>query len=187
MSITYTSSSTEIWEDIPNYVGLYQVSNLGRIKSLDKIYYFGNTSSRRNSKEYIKALVLNSDGYHRVALQKDGIRKDYMVHVLVGMCFLANPFNYKEINHKDGIKINNVPENLEWCSRIHNIHHARDTGLWKPLTSEQHGRSKLVLNTQTGIYYDCITDAAKAHNMTRETLKSRLHGNVINNTNLILV
>lgn len=101
----------EIWRDIEGYEGLYQVSNMRRVKSL------GNEFSR---KEKILKPRKSKDGYLQLQLHKEGECKDYRVHRLVGQAFLENPEELPEINHKDEDKINNCVENLEWCSSKYN-------------------------------------------------------------------
>lgn len=101
----------EIWKDIDGFEGLYQVSNLGRVKSL------GNDKSRRE-----KILKLgNCHGYLQVNLCKNGKRKKLCVHRLVAQTFLQNPQNLPEVNHKDEDKTNNSVENLEWVSSKENV------------------------------------------------------------------
>ena len=106
----------EIWKDIEGYEGYYMVSNMGNVKSL------GNGKSRNSnySKERILKPSKNKDGYLYVFLYKDGKRKFYTVHQLVGNAFLSNPQGYKEVNHIDEDKTNNRADNLEWCSRVYN-------------------------------------------------------------------
>ena len=104
----------EIWEDIADYEGLYQVSSLGRVKSL------GNYKS---SKEKILKLRSDRKGYLRVDLCKEGKRKTYTVHRLVAQAFIPNLENKLEVNHKDEDKTNNKVENLEWVTRKENINH----------------------------------------------------------------
>ena len=97
----------EIWKDKKDYEGHYQVSNLGRVKSIK----FG--------KEIILKQKING-GYYSVNLSKNGIVKTYFVHRLVAEAFIPNPNNYKEVNHKDEDKSNNIVTNLEWCDRKYN-------------------------------------------------------------------
>ena len=104
----------EIWEDIADYEGLYQVSSLGRVKSL------GNYKS---SKEKILKPFSNKDGYLNVKLCKEGKRKQYLVHRLVAKAFIPNPENKLEVNHKDEDKTNNKVENLEWMTCKENINY----------------------------------------------------------------
>ena len=105
----------EIWKDIIGYEGLYQVSNLGRVKSLERY-------NRRNIKIPEKILVgcVNYKGYHKVLLCKDGRQKQYSVHRLVMNAFVPNPNNYPVVNHKDENKLNNNVDNLEWCTVAYN-------------------------------------------------------------------
>lgn len=109
---------TEIWKDVSNYEGLYQVSNLGNIKSLN----YGRTGEERLLKP-----VKNNDGYLLVTLCKNGKPKRYLVHRLVASAFLPNPNNLKEINHKDENSLNNRIENLEWCDRKYNCNYGTRT------------------------------------------------------------
>lgn len=105
----------EIFKDIEGYDGLYQVSDLGRVKSLN----YNHTG-----KEKILNNVKNGVGYLQVSLYINGIRKIHKVHRLVCKAFLPNPDNKKEINHKNGIKTDNRLENLEWSTRSENTKHA---------------------------------------------------------------
>ena len=105
-------STQEIWKDIPGYEGLYQVSNLGRIKSL--CY----KSNYRN--EIILKLRKKQNGYFQVVLYKNGKPKDFSVHKLVAKTFINNPNDYPIINHKDENKQNNKVDNLEWCTHSYN-------------------------------------------------------------------
>lgn len=113
----------EIWKDIEGYVGYYQVSNLGRVKSLKRI----NINSRTVHSRILKPSI--GWGYFHVVLSKDNVKESKRVHRLVGFAFIANPLNYDQINHKDGNKQNNHSENLEWCNSKQNINHALETGL----------------------------------------------------------
>lgn len=103
----------EIWKDIPGYEGLYQASNLGRIKSL-----------LFNKEKILKAWVQNT-GYLTVSLNN----KKFSLHRLIAKTFIENPNNYPIINHKDGNKLNNKVENLEWCTYKHNLNEAIKLGL----------------------------------------------------------
>lgn len=99
--------SSEEWRDIPGYEGLYQVSNLGRVKSLYRY------------KKQLKPKISNA-GYERVNLFKNKQGKWHSVHRLVAMTFVENPMNKPEVNHKDECKINNKASNLEWVTRKEN-------------------------------------------------------------------
>ena len=108
----------EIWKDIQNYEGLYQVSNLGRIKSLSR-----RDRLNRVIQEKILKHGSNKKGYLIVVLCKEGRMKTCRVHRLVAKAFIPNPENKPEVNHKDEDKTNNKVENLEWMTRRENINY----------------------------------------------------------------
>lgn len=104
----------EIWKDIKGWEGLYQVSNLGRVRSLPK----------GGHKETITMNCgHDSCGYFQAKLSAKGVQKSYKVHRLVALAFIPNPKKYKEINHKDENKENNEVTNLEWCDRSYNLNY----------------------------------------------------------------
>lgn len=118
---TQEPTTNEIWKDIPNYLGFYQVSNKGRVRSLDRKVN-GKLGSLVTKKGRILVPQPMDDGYVQVRLCINGKIRFYRIHQLVAMCFIVNPkpgiFNV--INHKDEVKDNNVPENLEWCTVKYN-------------------------------------------------------------------
>ena len=139
----------EIFKDIKNYEGLYQVSNLGNIKSLNY---------RNKNIEHFLSQGVNQFGYKFVVLCKDNKQKNFRVHRLVASAFIPNPNNYKIVNHKDGDKQNNSYDNLEWCTYSENLTHAYETGLMKPHCVNNGKRVKCI---ETGVVYSSIKDAAK--------------------------
>ena len=109
----------EIWKDKKDYEGHYQVSNLGRAKSLDR-YVKGKGHSLQFKKGRILKLMKDNNGYLKVRLCNGEKSKTFNLHRLVAETFIPNPNNYKEVNHKDENKTNNVVTNLEWCDRKYN-------------------------------------------------------------------
>ena len=107
----------EEWRDIRSYEGLYQVSNLGNVKS------FNNRIKNKNPM-ILKQTIDRKNGYLTVSLSKNGKKKIHRVHKLVASIFIDNPNNYPVINHKDGNKLNNCVDNLEWCTYKQNIIHS---------------------------------------------------------------
>ena len=116
----------EIWKDIKDYEGHYQVSNLGRAKSLDR-YIKGKGHSLQFKKGRILKPMKDSNGYLKVRLCNGEKSKTFNLHRLVAEVFIPNPNNYKEVNHKDENKSNNIVSNLEWCDRKYNINYGTRT------------------------------------------------------------
>lgn len=124
--------SREVWKDIIGYEGLYQVSNLGNVKSL------GNSFSR---KERFLKLSPQSKGYLTVVLQKNATRKMVLVHRLVAEHFIDNTESKLQVNHINSDKTDNRVENLEWVSYRENLDHAINNNL--TLKGEKNKNSKL--------------------------------------------
>lgn len=112
----------EEWRDIIGYDGLYQVSNLGRIKRLSRTIV-SNNRSQFSVKEKILKLGTHKRGYKTIMLHKNKKHKLWLVHRLVALNFIPNPNNLPQINHKDEDKTNNCVENLEWCTNEYNAHY----------------------------------------------------------------
>ena len=104
----------EIWKDVPEYEGLYQVSNFGRVKS------FRESAKFKKPKELILKSSLINSGYAVVTLYKENSKRKFQIHRLVASVFLPNPLNLPCVNHKDENKLNNCVDNLEWCTYQYN-------------------------------------------------------------------
>ena len=133
---------TENWKDIEGYEGLYQVSNLGRVKSLN--YH------RSWKEQCLKPGKVC--GYLYVILSKDGEVYGKYVHILVAEAFIPNPFNLPYVNHKDEVKTNNCVSNLEWCTAKYNTNYG--TGMRRMLDSRTGpNKEKQVLCVETGVVF----------------------------------
>lgn len=115
----------EIWKDVPNYEGLYQVSNLGRVKSLDREFLDKKGKLFRRKGAMI-TLVENEYGYLAVRLNKNNTRKEFKVHRLVLMTFSpCDNMENLEVNHKDFNRKNNSLNNLEWLTHKENLNYSK--------------------------------------------------------------
>ena len=188
----------EEWRDIEGYEGLYQVSNLGRVKSLN----FNHTK-----KERVLKGNPDKDGYLRVTLFKNG-RKTYRIHQLVALVFIPNPNNYPVINHKNENPSDNRVENLEWCTIAYNncygnrlkrvseankismkgkkthlgIKHTDETKnkiSFKnkgKLAYNRNPKAKKVRCITTGEEFGCIKEAAEKYNVTPQCIRMCCQG-----------
>lgn len=123
----------EIWKDVVGYEGLYQVSNIGRVKSLDMIlpYERHNKKATRIRRGKLLTFSKTNSGYLRVIMANNGIHKLILVHRLVAQAFIPNQLNKREVNHINGNKTDNRVENLEWVSSSENKIHAFKNKLYK--------------------------------------------------------
>jgi len=155
----------EIWKDVPDYEGLYQISNLGRVKSSDRLI-----NAKCNSKSFKKGRILrcwsSRDGYIYCDLVKENKQKHFRVHSLVGLAFIENknPLIFNQINHIDGKKHNNFAENLEWCNAKHNTNESIRIGLRVGVRGKKNGIKRKIIqlsrNEEVISYWDSIIDAS---------------------------
>ena len=150
----------EIWCDIKDYEGLYQVSNHGRVRSLDRLVPFTCRKTRETVFIHKKGRIIAQliwGGYYTVCLYKKKKQcKRLKVSRLVAQAFIPNRLNKPFVNHIDGDKLNNYVENLEWVTCSENNKHAYDTGLHIPY------QNKKIVCIETGQVFDSATQAAKA-------------------------
>lgn len=156
----------EIWKDINGYEHLYQISNFGRVKSLERKVYWGcNYKTCRNEKERLLNYIKDKNGYLRCSLHKDGKQRNYSVHRLVAETFIPNLEGKPEVNHIDGNKKNNRVTNLEWVTSQENQIHAFKMGLQKIRRGKDSSSAKAI------IQYDYNGNLIKEHASISDALK----------------
>lgn len=160
--------NNETWKDIKGYENLYQVSNMGRVKSLKRLIL--SPTGNYYSKEKIMTINPNDGiGYVKIRLFKNSKSKPVRIHRLVAEAFIPNPENKKDINHKNGIKHDNRAENLEWATRSENETHS------VKVLGKKHFTKKTMC-VETGEVFNSITEAAKRYNTTCNCITRVLTG-----------
>lgn len=173
----------EVWRDIAGYEGLYQASNLGRIRSLDR------TIRRNGIDVHWKGRILQPKvpyPYLGVMLSKNGKARSFRVHRLVAMAFVPNPDNLPVVDHIDSDKTNNAASNLRWCTNQQNLAFAKEAGLitgptpFSQRTPEQQEhysrvRKKAILRSD-GKRYECTAEAAEDLGVTYSAVMHVLRG-----------
>ena len=169
----------ENWKDIKGYEGFYQVSNLGRVRSLERDVYFPNGTIHR-IKEKILVPVLDNKGYQFVGLHKNGKRKDMKVHRLVAMAFIPNPENKPMVNHKDENPLNNCVDNLEWCTAQYNANYGtRNERMIQNRRSYKlgnHPKAKAVFCVELNKTFDCAKRAEEELGICVSSIRSACRG-----------
>lgn len=195
----------EIWKDVPEYNGMYQISNLGNIKS----QHYNRMNGQKPGKLLKSTLMKN--GYVSLELRMNDTNKRHLVHRLIAEVFIPNPNNKPNVNHINGIRNDNRIDNLEWCTQSENILHAfkrgtkiptgpkKGTKPWntgKTLSTEHKNklskaklgkvspRRKKVININTNFIYNSLTDAALDFDIKYSTLGAMLRGDIYNKTSL---
>lgn len=170
----------EEWKDIEGFFkGYYQVSNMGRVRSLDREVISNKHGGTRVLKGKImklseaKGREVDGSKYLLVNLRREGKNKVYQVHRLVAEAFLENKDDLPIVNHKDGNKSNNNVNNLEWCTYSHNNKHALENNLRKP-----RGRNIIQLTLDNKIINEFISvsEAARITSINRGNISHCLNG-----------
>lgn len=198
MSKTAVQNIVEIYRPVIGYEGLYEVSNMGNIRSVDRVVV--EKTGKINA---LKGLALkkcrHKDGYLHVTLCKNCVQKKVLIHRLVCQAFLDNPNEYDQVNHLNGRKDDNRLENLEWCNNSINQIHAFSRLNKTRLTGKDHPNfnkrpvasiavtSKKVICTETGRIWNSITECWQSDFKDKykfSTFKSMLNGNAKNKTTI---
>ena len=171
----------EIWKDIENFEGLYQISNLGRVKSANRVVHVEDPKNHRkydkHFPECIKTTNLDTKGYVMVTLKKNGKTSRYRIHRLVANAFIPNPNNLPQVNHIDENKENNCVDNLEWCTNEYNIKYgtriSRISNKRKGISTHNSIKVKVFSTV-----YDSLTKAGNAIGVSGDTVKRRIETNI---------
>ena len=158
------SYDNEIWKDIEGYEGLYQVSNLGRVKNIKR-------------SRLLKPCP-DTNGYLRVDLFKNSKMSHKRVHRLVAKAFIPNPNNHPVVNHKDADKSNNDVSNLEWCTMKYN--NSYGTRLERISLAERVNlvNCKPVRNLITGEEFNSIKETAQRYGISTKHVRRIIQGKV---------
>lgn len=132
----------EIWISVKGFEGVYEISNHGRVRSVDRINVNSKGVTRTDKGKTLK-LVDRGNEYLFVSLSKNNKKYNFSIHIGVAVHFVPNPENKPEVNHKDGNKQNNHWTNLEWSTSSENSIHAYENNLRFATKGESHGLSKL--------------------------------------------
>lgn len=162
-----SADTAEQWKDVVGYEGYYQVSNIGRVRSVDRIVGSCH-GSKANRKGVIKKLDITNRGYSIVVLFFGNVSKGYLCHRLVAEAFIQNPNKKPDVNHKNGIKTDNRVDNLEWVTRSENVIHAMETGLKKDY------KGKKVICVLNGKKYASVNEAAMDLGLNSGTLRTQI-------------
>jgi len=158
----------ETWENLAEFAGAYQISNQGRVKG-----------KKNNSK--ILAQRIDRAGYYTVRIYKEGKSHTKYLHRLIAEAFIPNPDNKPEVNHKDGNKLNNSVDNLEWVTHAENMQHAYLNNL---IPIECH--CKKVIDLTNMKLYKSIKDLGQKNGLNYSTLKNYLNGRRKNNPTRVM-
>ncbi|WP_314406059.1 NUMOD4 domain-containing protein [Leuconostoc suionicum] len=173
----------EIWKDIIEYEGLYQVSTLGRVKSVEKTRAYINRGKKRNfhRKERILKIANGRGGYKLITLSKNDNSKTFRVHRLVAQAFIPNPENKPQVNHIDEDKSNNSLNNLEWVSSYENMH-------WGSCLEKTHSKKNykdeaikrmvpvIAIKNNKEKFFDSIKSASEELGLYRSAISQCLSG-----------
>lgn len=208
-------SIDDLYFDIPEFEGIYSINKKGIVKSEGR-WVNANKGGEMFIKGRLFTGWKGSKGYMHIKLCKNGINTPYKIHQLLALVFIPNPNNYPCVRHLNDIKDDNRIENLAWGTRKDNAYDQMKNGIFKSIAkngehnfmfgkkgklSPNYGRrgsmaekygelnhmSKLILDNQTGIFYQCLREAAFVVGMPLSTLSRKLNGYSHNTTSLIYV
>ncbi|AIS73894.1 HNH endonuclease [Lactobacillus phage Ldl1] len=169
-------NTEEIWKTYPDY-DFIEVSNLGRIRTKDRII------TRKDGKKYSAGgQVLNQqikkNGYMQVCVRVNGKKVYLLTHRMVAICFIPNPNDYPEVNHKDNDRTNNVVSNLEWCTHEYNIAYKERYGVSAREATKVLRHHVFAINLKTGkvLRFESQNEAARQLGVSRSSIYAVING-----------
>ena len=161
----------EEWRDVVGYEGLYQVSNIGLVKSMQ---------TWRGTRERILKEKRADNGYCLVEIYKSKERKTHLIHRIVAEAFIPNPDNKPEIDHIDGTRDNNKIDNLRWCTRKENhnfpIYRKRRSNVMIGRTGKSNGKSRAVVCIDTSVVYFGTREAQRMTGVNQGSISAVCRG-----------
>lgn len=171
------SLEDEEWKPIVDFETSYAVSNLGRVKRLERTDKYIRKDTGREVERHVGELILklgDNQGYYEVNL-REGEKSEYRrVHRMVAAAFIPNPNNLPEVNHKNGNKHDNDVSNLEWCDRQYNVQHSIQIGL-RPSAKGTDRSAKEILCVETGQRFKNAKQVAAEFNLSYNYLMDCMH------------
>lgn len=173
----------EIWKQIVGFEGLYEISDLGRIKSLSRVIKREGNVTANYKEKIIHGWI--TDGYRRVTLSKGNDEFIFKVHRLVATHFIPNPFDKEFVNHKNGIKHDNRKDNLEWATASDNIIHAYENKMISRSKGLDSHMAKILVHKEIGVFAT-VGEVAKMENKSHGQMAAIIRNEYPNNTKWIL-
>ena len=168
----------EQWRDIDGFEGMYQISDCGRVRSVERVVKM--TRYGKEHDMHHKGRVLRThttkDGYTSVQLTKGSKPHTLRVHRLVAKAFIPNSDRLPDVNHKDGDKSNNKKNNLEWCTKSYNTKHAYDNGL---IDKSKMKFNRKKVRRSDGKVFESLTEAAEDSGTHISDVSMCCHGRLL--------
>lgn len=170
----------EKWVPCPGLEGFYEVSDFGRVRSLDRVFIEEYLNRKRPRRGQMLRQNLNNHGYDQFTVKVNGKVKCFKVHRLIAIAFIPNPENKPTVNHKNGVRHDNMVENLEWATlseqQIHSYGQLGKKAAFLGKFGSQHNKSKAIICVTTGKTYGSIREAERDLGVHNGTICAVLSG-----------